>query len=225
LISIYKKTTKTTSVCEMSIESAEITKIALNSYCTLKISFANSIMRIADRIKTANAGDICNALGKDRRISPYYFKPGLPFSGPCFPRDNQAFSFFQKKIGIKSKLISDATIKNNKEHKKFLNEKILKFIKQKKIKSILILGVSFKNTTFVTNDSYGLDLINLLKKKKISFEIFEKNINIYDENYKKYKKYLITKNIYKKKYDLIINTNQSQMIKAKYKYYLNCWNL
>jgi UDPglucose 6-dehydrogenase len=100
IIKLYKKTVNTLSFAKMSIQSAEITKIALNSYCTLKISFANLIMRISDRINNSNAKDICKALGFDRRISPYYFSPGLPFSGPCFPRDNQAFNFFQKKIKL-----------------------------------------------------------------------------------------------------------------------------
>ena len=82
----------------MSLVSAEITKISLNAFVTMKISFANSIKNICLDTPGSNSNDITKALGSDKRISPFYIKPGLPFAGPCFPRDNKALiSFISKK--------------------------------------------------------------------------------------------------------------------------------
>ena len=99
----------------MSLIGSEITKISLNSFVTLKISFANTLMRLCDKFENASPYDVTNALGKDRRISKYYFKPGLPFAGPCFPRDNEALNYFQDLIGKKNKFITNATIQSNKD--------------------------------------------------------------------------------------------------------------
>ena len=221
LISIYKKSVIAKSFEPMSIESAEITKIALNSYTTLKISFSNMIMKISDKVKNANPYQICKALGQDKRISPYYFRPGLPFSGPCFPRDNQAFNFFQKKIGIKN-FITNATINTNKLHIQHLNNKIYKEIKLKKYKKILVLGLSFKNTTSVTEESYSIKLIDFLLKKKLKVNIYEKNINKNNFEIKKYFN-LMTKKINQNKFDLIINTNSTKFKKLKNTNYLDLW--
>jgi UDPglucose 6-dehydrogenase len=192
----------------MSLESAEITKISLNSFVTLKISFANTLLRICDKFKFANPYDVTNALGKDKRISKYYFKPGLPFGGPCFPRDNEALNYFQGIIGEKNKYITNATIQANKEHVKFLNKKILNIIKKNNYKKILIYGLSFKiNTSFVER-SYSLDIINCLQSNKIFFKIYEKNIDWKNSTYQKYKKLLITKNkIKSKNFDLLIDVH------------------
>lgn len=208
LIKIYKKTVKTKDYHTMSLTSAEITKISLNSFITLKISFANLILRISDKFKDANAHHITKAMGNDRRVSSYYFKPGLPFGGPCFPRDNEAFNFLQKIIKLKNNFITNSTIKSNKEHIFFINKKIMSLIKLKKYKNICIAGIAFKKDTSVTERSYGIVLADLFIKKKIKFSIYEINYNKNDLTTKKYNKYLIKKSDIKK-FDLIINTNSS----------------
>jgi UDPglucose 6-dehydrogenase len=198
----------------MSLESAEITKIALNSFITLKISFANLLLRISQKFKNAKAEDIARAIGNDRRVSPYYFKPGLPFAGPCFPRDNEAFNYLQKIIKLKNKYITNAIINSNKEHINFLNKKILFLIKEKKYKNVCIAGLAFKNNTSITERSYGLSLAELLKKNGIKFGIYEKNFNKKDIYLRKFSKHLIhRKDI--KNFDYIINTNSLSLPKNK----------
>jgi UDPglucose 6-dehydrogenase len=206
LIKIYKKTVKTKNYHQMSLTSSEITKICLNSFITLKISFANLILRISDKFKDANAQHIAKAIGNDQRVSPYYFKPGLPFGGPCFPRDNEAFNFLQKIIKLKNSFITGSTINSNKEHIVFLNKKIISLIKSKKYKNICIAGIAFKKDTSVTERSYGIVLADLFIKNKIKFCIYEINYNKNDLTIKKYSKYIIKKSDIKKS-DLIINTN------------------
>lgn len=210
LVNIYKKFAPLKNISTMSLESAEITKISLNSYVTLKISFANTILRMCDNFKFANPYDVTNALGKDKRISKYYFRPGLPFGGPCFPRDNEALNYFQDLIGTKNKYITEATIKSNKEHIRFLNQKILKTIKKNDYKKILIYGLSFKPDTSFVERSYSLNLIEKLKSKNISFKIYEKNIDLNNEIYQHLKKYLITKiKMRSEKFDLLIDVHSS----------------
>jgi UDPglucose 6-dehydrogenase len=101
--------------CRMSPESAEICKLGLNCFITMKIVYANLIGSIADKTLNADKLAILSAIGKDSRVGERYLKPGNGFGGPCFPRDNRALGTHAKKFNIKPVLF-DATDECNKLH-------------------------------------------------------------------------------------------------------------
>ena len=114
MVKIYKKVLLTKPhFGRMSIVSGEIAKISLNSYITMKISFANTLSSICEKIPNSNVDDITKALGADKRIAPYYLKGGLPFAGPCFPRDNKAFAVFAKEYGCEASLAKATDVVND----------------------------------------------------------------------------------------------------------------
>ncbi len=83
----------------MSLINAEITKLSLNCFVTLKISFANELAAICEQVPGAEADVITRALGADTRIGGKGLKGGMGFGGPCFPRDNLAFQAFARDAG------------------------------------------------------------------------------------------------------------------------------
>ena len=72
----------------LNLKEAEISKIAINSYITMKISYTNLLSQISDTNKNINTSNMLNAIGNDKRIGNKYLSLGAMFSGPCFPRDN-----------------------------------------------------------------------------------------------------------------------------------------
>ncbi len=162
-------------VAQMSIVSAEITKIAINSYITTKISFANMLGNICERIPGAEIDKITEAMGADRRIGKFYLKYGPAYGGPCFPRDNKAFSHFAKTKANISALIPESAHKINDFQIKFLANKILNVLKKEKINSLSILGLAYKSKTYVLEESASIKLIQeLLKNNK------DLKITVYD---------------------------------------------
>jgi len=158
----------------MSIVSAEITKIAINSYITTKISFANMLGNICERIPGAEIDKITSAMGADKRIGKYYLKYGPAYGGPCFPRDNKAFSHFAKTQAKIDALIPISAHKINEFQTKFQKEKILKIIKENKINSLSILGLAYKTKTYVIEESASIKLINeLLKNKNLKITVYD----------------------------------------------------
>lgn len=141
----------------MSVIDAEITKVSLNAYITMKISFANFIGNICDRIDEANSDNITSALGKDRRISPYYIKAGLAFGGTCFPRDTWAFDEFSTQLGLNAVHIKAAEEINKMQHD-VLYEKATNLNRSK----IAILGLGFKANTPVVVESPAIILAERL---------------------------------------------------------------
>ncbi|MCX6731071.1 MAG: UDP-glucose/GDP-mannose dehydrogenase family protein, partial [Candidatus Roizmanbacteria bacterium] len=92
--------------------NAELIKLSLNAYITTKISFANMIARISERIVGADSDIILNAIGQDSRIGTKYLKGGLGFGGPCFPRDNISLYSTIKKAGLNINLPLNTDIFN-----------------------------------------------------------------------------------------------------------------
>ncbi|MBW1699176.1 MAG: UDP-glucose/GDP-mannose dehydrogenase family protein [Deltaproteobacteria bacterium] len=117
---IYKNTCgNQPHMARSNLINAEITKLAINCYCTMKISFANNLAAICDNVSGANAAKICQMLGYDSRIGPKYINPGLGFGGPCFPRDNEAFiKFIEQQNGLAG--LQQAVVQiNNAQPKRF----------------------------------------------------------------------------------------------------------
>ena len=69
----------------MTIENAELAKIAINGFVTLKISYANMLGEICERLPGGDIDAVSDALGMDKRIGRAYLTGGFGFGGPCFP--------------------------------------------------------------------------------------------------------------------------------------------
>jgi len=159
-------------VRRMSLASAEIAKVSLNAFITLKISFANIIGNICDKVCTANPDDITGAIGLDKRISPYYFKAGLSYGGTCFPRDTWAFNAVLNRLKIPLELMR-ACHEANDYQDKVLVEKVLSQCKRLNAKMVGILGLAFKPDTPVIVESPAIKLINALLDSDIGIVAYD----------------------------------------------------
>ncbi len=136
---IYEKVADNARICVMSIESAEIAKIALNCFITTKIAFANMIGDIADNTENANKNDILFAIGSDPRIGNKCLKAGFGFGGPCFPRDNRALAHYAHSVKV-FPFIPLATDESNKFHTEIQFEEY-----DRKKDPIVLENVGYKN--------------------------------------------------------------------------------
>jgi UDPglucose 6-dehydrogenase len=142
----------------MSLPSAEIAKISLNSYITMKISFVNNLANICEKIPFSDVDHITNAIGHDKRISPYYFKAGMSYGGTCFPRDTFAFNKLLSKVDLSTDLFDAVNNINDYQDKRLLDLVLTQFNKTQN-KGIVILGMSFKLGTPVIEGSAGVKLV------------------------------------------------------------------
>lgn len=173
LIPIYKKLCKNKPyIARMSIISGEIAKIALNNYITLKMSFANFLANLCEKIPGADVDAITRAIGSDKRISPYYIKGGLSFGGTCFPRDTKAFQIFLRKYNYRPELIR-AVEKINKFQDKHLSDIVFKNLSLIRDKKVSILGLSFKPNTAVITESPAIKLIHSLLERNVKIAVYD----------------------------------------------------
>ncbi len=173
LESIYHKVCENSPyIARMSIISGEITKISLNSYVTMKISYANTLANICEKIPGADIDSISGALGADKRISPYYLKGGLGYGGPCFPRDNRAFAAFAAEHGVDAKL-AKTTDEINLFQVDHLIDLVMSHVNGRQDISVSILGAAYKPDTPVVEESPAIAIISELIKKNIKVNVYD----------------------------------------------------
>jgi UDPglucose 6-dehydrogenase len=143
-----------------TINSAELIKHASNSFLALKISYANVISDLCERIG-ADVEEVTRAMGLDPRIGTQFLKAGLGFGGFCFPKDIQAFIHLSASVGIEFDMLKAAERVNKQRIERFF-EKVHKALWVIKGKKVAVLGLAFKANTDDIRFAPALDVIRRL---------------------------------------------------------------
>jgi UDPglucose 6-dehydrogenase len=143
----------------MSLENAELAKIAVNSFVTMKISFANTLASLCERIPGGNVDVVSDAIGMDKRIGRRYLTGGFGFGGPCFPRDNVAMNFLGGLVGENTELLA-TNDKFNRSLSQRAVEKLASYLKPGA--TVAVLGLSYKPYSHVIEESPGIFLAKTL---------------------------------------------------------------
>jgi len=171
LASFYK------TVCEndppiarMNIVNAELTKLAVNSFLTMKISYANNLAEICERIPGADVEVVTSAVGLDTRIGQKYIKGAVGYGGPCFPRDNAAFAHMARRMGAVPTL-AEATDQVNQRQLTRLVEQVMSKLPDGG--KVGILGLSYKPNTDVVEKSQGIALARALADEGVPTMVYD----------------------------------------------------
>lgn len=167
---IYLRTiTNIPKVKKLNLAEAELSKVALNAYITTKISFANYLGMLAEKVdSTINVDNITNTIGLDARIGTKYFKAGGPYGGTCFPRDTWAFEKISEKVGMSSSQM----LANEKINTDVVSDIYTQMMVDSP-DNIGFIGLGFKPGTSVVTEGVSVKLMDRLKN-------YSGNIHIYD---------------------------------------------
>src|SRR3984957_7465544 len=154
----------------MNFVNAEITKISVNTYVTTKISYANMLAEICETLPGAEVDVVTAAIGCDSRIGRKYLKGALGYGGPCFPRDNVAFSALARTNGVPA-LLAEATDQLNRQQVPRLGAMIL--AKLPKGGTAGVLGLSYKPDTGVIEESQGVALAKHLLQSGAKVVVYD----------------------------------------------------
>ena len=146
----------------MSIENAELAKLSVNSFVTLKISYANMLADLCERIPGGDVDVVSDAIGLDKRIGRRYLTGGFGYGGPCFPRDNVALNFIGNYLGAATPLLEVNDNYNRTISPRFV-EKLTPHLK--KGATVAVLGLAYKPLSHVIEESAGIYLCLALANK------------------------------------------------------------
>lgn len=157
LEAIYVRSCDNTPVIRrMNFVNAELTKISVNTFVTTKISYANMLADLCDRLPGADVDVVTRAVGTDSRIGGKYLRGATGYGGPCFPRDNVAFSALARTLGARAEL-AEATDAVNK----YQVDRVISVLDGRLAGAgpIGVLGLSYKPDTAVVEESQGVALV------------------------------------------------------------------
>jgi UDPglucose 6-dehydrogenase len=143
-----------------TINSAELIKHASNSFLALKISYANVIAELCEKIG-ADVEEVTHAMGLDPRIGGQFLKAGLGYGGFCFPKDVQAFIHLSASVGVDFEILK-ATERVNKQRIDRFLEKIRQALWVVKGKRVAVLGLAFKANTDDIRFAPALEVVKRL---------------------------------------------------------------
>lgn len=147
-----------------NVETAELIKYASNSLLSTKISFANAIALLAEKVG-ADAEQVLEGVGLDRRLGRSFLYPGVGYGGSCFPKDVKALIAIAQAHGYDFSLLR-AVDEVNKEAKRNFVEKIVHHFEGKlDDRKIAVLGLSFKPNTDDMREAPSIAIISELMRR------------------------------------------------------------
>ena len=156
----------------MDVKSAEMTKYAANSFLALKISFANEMANICEKIG-ADAEMVRNGMCSDKRIGTQFFFPGLGYGGSCFPKDVKALLKTASDCGCEHRILDAINDVNKEQRKVFLNKIFKRFGSDLTGKTFAVWGLSFKPKTNDIRMAPSITIINELLKRGAKIRAFD----------------------------------------------------
>lgn len=153
----------------LSLHEAELVKLAVNNFVTMKVSFANLLGMYADKVGSIDIDRVTSTLGLDSRIGAKYLRAGAPFGGPCFPRDGRALAHALVKAGIDPAL-PDAVNSVNHATLSAIGDWVRGNVQRG---SVCLLGAAYKPASTFLGDSPTLELAELLRAKGLQVTVWD----------------------------------------------------
>jgi len=149
-------------IARMSLISAELTKISVNSYITMKISFTNQLRLIAEKFPKADIHAMLDAIGSDTRIGRKYLRAGVSYGGPCFPRDNRLLAYAARQVAAEAPLAEASDLVNELTKQQLLKQ-VSTMVSPGE--TVVVLGMAYRPHTYIVEESAGLYLAQHLKRR------------------------------------------------------------
>jgi UDPglucose 6-dehydrogenase len=153
------------------IRSAELIKHASNSFLALKISYANALAAVCERVG-ADVMNVTRGMGLDARIGPQFLSAGIGYGGSCFPKDVRAFEAISRQLGYDFALLREVERLNREARERFVQrvEQQLWIVKDKTVGA---LGLSFKPDTDDVRESVALAVVRDLAGRGARVRAFD----------------------------------------------------
>lgn len=170
LLELHKTINGKVVLC--NVETAELIKYASNAMLSTKISFANAIAFLSEKVG-ADVSLVLEGVGLDRRIGRSFLYPGVGYGGSCFPKDVKALVAIAKDHGYDFDLLRAVDSINRDAQKNFVAKIARHFSGNLKGKTIAILGLSFKPNTDDMREAPSIAIISDLLEKGARIKAFD----------------------------------------------------
>ena len=189
----------------MSIESAEMTKHALNAFLALSVTFINEIATICEQVG-ADAKEVERGLKSEARIGQKaYLSPGEAFAGGTLARDVAFLTQLSKDNNIPVRLISSIKTSNDM-HKTWAYRQLTQLLGDLNGKTVAVWGLTYKPNTNTLRRSSAIELCEWLLKKGAQVKAHDPEVKSLPDELKQIKLYASPLDAIKKADALVVAT-------------------
>jgi UDPglucose 6-dehydrogenase len=141
------------------LATAELVKVAANSFLATKISFINAMAEICE-VAGGDVTVLAKAIGYDPRIGSRFLQAGIGFGGGCLPKDIRAFMARSEELGAQQSLefLREIDSINLRARQRMIDLVRADVSQDLKGKKIAVLGAAFKPDSDDVRDSPALDI-------------------------------------------------------------------
>jgi UDPglucose 6-dehydrogenase len=141
----------------MTVESAEMTKHALNAFLATSVTFANELARLCEPVG-ADAKEVERGLKSEARIGPKaYLSPGAAFAGGTLARDVRFLTAFGRELRVDTPLLG-GVLASNEVHKDWVRNKAIGLLDAAGEPTVAVLGLTYKPGTDTLRRSLSVEL-------------------------------------------------------------------
>ena len=150
-----------TPILVTSLETSELIKYASNAFLAVKISYINQMADLCEKVG-ADVHDVARGMGLDQRIGNKFLHPGPGYGGSCFPKDTLALVRTAEDHGTNVGIVSEVVRYNDARKQSMADRIIAAAGGDIAVKTVAVLGLSFKPETDDMRDSPSLDILPAL---------------------------------------------------------------
>ncbi len=156
------------------LPTAELVKVAANSFLATKISFINAMAEICE-VTGADVATLAEALGHDDRIGPRFLKAGLGFGGGCLPKDIRAFMARAEELGVVQAVsfLREVDAINLRRRARMIDLSVAELDGHVDGKRIAVWGAAFKPDSDDIRDSPALDVASALQSRGADVGVYD----------------------------------------------------
>jgi UDPglucose 6-dehydrogenase len=161
-----------TPIIVTSIETAELTKYAANSFLAMKVTFINEVADLCERVG-ADVHDVARGMGLDGRIGRKFLHPGPGFGGSCFPKDTLAMARIGQDAGAPQRLVETVVTVNDARKSTMARRVTVACGGSVRGKRIAVWGLTFKPETDDMRDAPSIPVVSRLIEEGAEVRAFD----------------------------------------------------
>jgi UDPglucose 6-dehydrogenase len=158
-------------IVSTDVSSAEMIKLASNTFLATKISFINEIANVCEEVG-ADVAEVARGMGLDERIGPRFLEAGIGYGGSCFGKDVSALKQLAANTGYHFQLLN-AVVEVNELQKRRVVGKLKRHLGSLVGKNVAMLGLSFKPKTDNMRDAASLVLAARLEGEGVKVRAYD----------------------------------------------------
>ncbi len=156
----------------MSVESAEMTKHAINSFLAVSVTYANEIASICELVG-ADAKEVERGLKSEQRIGPgAYLSPGGAFAGGTLARDIAFLNQLSLRLGLESSLLASVR-KSNENHKHWVERRLKAIFPSLHKLKVAVWGLTYKPETDTLRRSAVVEFCSRLINDQVQLRVHD----------------------------------------------------